>query len=543
MADFAAILRKNIEKLGETTPELREKVYGKAREALERKIAAIEPAPAQAVIDRQFAKLDEAVSEIEAEYAPPTALEDQLDDLDTLLGGEGDLETANLVVPEAVEEAPPTPVDADTPVETVESEAAPEPVEPSVPDVAVDAEPSADEEDPLRAFLQENVDTLSMPETATLEVPETQDTISVGAPMGAEPQPMAADERPTPVAQSGPAWGRLGVLVLIVAVLGGGGYFASTLPQVQSALGLNNSEEGVPVREVSTTPVEDNEEAADTGTLQEGEVDITVEGEGAETVVVGTSPSLQPKFTQRLTEDGLEVDEGPAQGAPTVGEGTSVSDLSPVSAPDEQAVVESDETTEEPQAEGQTPLRVGQRAIFYEERTGTEAGTAVPGTVIWTQVQDSPGADLPLEPAIRGEVSVPDLDLSLVATIRRNGDQTFPASHIIELSFEVSEGFTGRGISEVDRVNFKSTEQDPGTTLIGIIAPIDANFFLVALNSADEAVRNNINLIRRENWIDIPLQYVSGRRALVTIEKGTAGERIFTEVFDFWDANPLPIGG
>lgn len=560
MADFAAILRKNIEKLGDTTPDVRERIYGKAREALERKIAAIDPPPAQAVVDRQFEKLAEAVAEVEAEYAPPATLEDQLDDLDSLLSGESELGAPQET--DIAEEMPeptsdePEPLVSEPPSQAVPPEEVIEPVS----EVSSTAE--IEEEDPLRTFLEENVETFSMPEAKSLEVPQPADagyTRIDEPPAAGEPAPYVSDTPILEPKKPGPAWGRLGILVICLAILGGGGYFASTLPQVQSVLGLNADDAGdgetdLPVREVTTTTVDAGENAPDSGTLQDGEVDITVEGEGSETVVVGTNPETTPKFTQRLTEDGIEIDDGPAPGATEVGEGTSVSDLTPGSETEEPAVTEGGntieggtaedgDTAEQTPTETQTPLRIGQRAIFYEERTGTEAGTAVPGAIIWTQVQESPGGDLPLEPAIRGEVNIPDLDLSLIMTIRRNGDQTLPASHFIELSFDVPETFTGRGVADVQRVTFKGSEEDPGTALIGVFVPIDTNFFLVGLNDSVEATQSNTALMRRENWIDVPLQYVSGRRALVTIEKGTPGDRIFDEVFEYWAANPLPVGG
>ena len=70
----------------------------------------------------------------------------------------------------------------------------------------------------------------------------------------------------------------------------------------------------------------------------------------------------------------------------------------------------------------------------------------------------------------------------------------------------------------------RATEQDPGNALIGVAAPLDTNIFLIALTDAETAIETNLNLMRRQDWIDIPLQYVSGRRALITLEKGIPGE-------------------
>ncbi|MEL6920479.1 MAG: hypothetical protein AAFO77_05560 [Pseudomonadota bacterium] len=629
MADFAAILRKNIEKLGVTSPEIRAKVYDKAREALRKKLDAMDPAPPQAAIDRQFEKMSAAVAEVETDYAPVGAV-DPLEDIDGLLTEEA---AARAPSEPEVPEVPEAPAD-ETPVAAAPVEDVPVPEMPDAPEVELAADaPEAPsvavetddmsaptqtdvEDDPLRAFLEENADALSgdavdTPEAADIPSlePNTERISEIkararanaqrleaeaqaqaqaqaqaetdAAAIDVEPEalqvadapdtgvsvdaPIAAPAPPPSMAKPSPAWGRLLGFGLIAVLIGGGAYIANTVPEVRALVGLDaeqtttTDESGLPVRSVETTtvtpedePVVDNDDTdadtdtdADSGTLQAGDVEVTVEGDNADTVVVGTGQDTEPKFTQRLTEDGREVDEGPADGAAAPGEGTSVADQTPGTAeaePDTDEQVASDDAAPEDDA-GDTPLLVGQRAIFYEERTGTEAGTAVPGSIIWTQVQESPGGDLPLEPAIRGEVNVPDLNLSLVLTVRRNGDVTFPASHIIEMFFAVPDNFSGRGIGDVQRVTFKGTEQDPGTALIGIPAPIDTNIFLVALTDAAAAIQTNTQLMRGESWIDIPMQYVSGRRALVTLEKGIPGERVFQEVFTYWDENPLPGEG
>ncbi|MEM8541687.1 MAG: hypothetical protein AAGF25_12100, partial [Pseudomonadota bacterium] len=69
MADFAAVLKKTLEQMGETTPEARGKVYDKARDTVRRQIDSMEKTPPQAAIDRQFEKLEEAIKSVEVEYA------------------------------------------------------------------------------------------------------------------------------------------------------------------------------------------------------------------------------------------------------------------------------------------------------------------------------------------------------------------------------------------------------------------------------------------------------------------------------------------
>ena len=144
---------------------------------------------------------------------------------------------------------------------------------------------------------------------------------------------------------------------------------------------------------------------------------------------------------------------------------------------------------------------------------------------------------MPPEPAIRAEATIPGKDIQLRMTIRRNGDKTLPASHIIEMIFLTPEGFEGGGIDSVLRVALKDSEQDAGNPLLGIPAKIADGFFLFALNDSKNEIDANLNLLRKQNWIDIPIVYKNGRRALITMEKGVPGEKVFNDAIAAWQSS------
>src|SRR5690606_10818266 len=107
------------------------------------------------------------------------------------------------------------------------------------------------------------------------------------------------------------------------------------------------------------------------------------------------APSEEPKFTQRLTPEGTETDPGPANAGATVGEGTSVATLTqppgttpPIAAqPGQTPAPDGEEAS--PGATDEAALAVGQKAIFYEERTSASEGSAEPGSIVWSLVQES----------------------------------------------------------------------------------------------------------------------------------------------------------
>jgi hypothetical protein len=71
--------------------------------------------------------------------------------------------------------------------------------------------------------------------------------------------------------------------------------------------------------------------------------------------------------------------------------------------------------------------------------------------------------------------------------------------------------------------------------LTGASARIVGNSFLFALSSASDLdVENNLNLLESRDWIDLAMVYGTGRRAILTLEKGEDGEAIFADVLAAW---------
>jgi hypothetical protein len=515
MADFVAVLKKTIDGLGDTTPQVRERVYEKARSTVAAKLAAINPPPSAAVVDRQKKSLEEAIAAVEAEYAPLAASEPEpVDELEDVFA--------------ALEDSKP-----------------------------VEAVPATT---PGSSFEVKPVATPPAEEAATMP-----SAVSAAETREAEPRPIfrdtdaedGTDEEAEEDFDQPPRRRGIGGIVaalIALALLGGGGYAAwLKKDQLSDMLGLEKfgALASKPAQEAPPQPAKAASETAS----------ATPKAAPAE---VPEAPAQPEKFTQRLNTDGTEVDEGPGSGAGTIGEGTSVAS---VTQPPEQALPAPAPSTppapstsapaapadsgaagamppEAPAVQpapgapaAQPAVAVGQKAIFYEERTNNAQGSADTGSIVWSVVQESPGGDLPPEPAIRAEATIPGKDLQLRMTIRRNADPTLPASHIIEMIFLTPDGFEGGGIENILRVSLKDSEQAAGSALLGIPAKIADGFFLVALNDSKPEMDANLNLLSKQQWIDVPLVYKSGRRALITMEKGIPGDKVFEEAMKAWQAN------
>jgi hypothetical protein len=524
MADFVAVLKKTIDGLGDTTPATRQKVYDKARATIAAKLAAISPPPAPAVVERQKRVLEDAIATVEAGYAAPAAAEDDpLAELENVF--------ASLKSPQ------PRPA---------------EPRNPPRPDPKADRrpEPQADKR------------------------PERKDDAWAKPPQAAQ-RPAAAiaapPPPPPPSVESAPAVGvardgdapftlrgdaprprrshaALIAVGIVLAVVAGAGYGVWLNRDAFGSLFGGGSTEAAVTRPVVEQPAETPQQPAEQPVAAAEPVQNTDQPSPA------AATDGAPKFTQRLMPDGSEVDEGGGTGGTGVGEGTSVaavtqlpgapgSETPPAADAMPQApAVGAPQAPSAPAQEQRQTVAVGQRAIFYEERTNAAEGSAELGNVVWSLVQESPGANQPAEPAIRAEATIPGKDLQLRMTIRRNADQSLPASHIVEMIFLTPEGFGGGGIDNILRVALKGSEQEAGNPLLGIPAKIADGFFLVALMDGKAEQEANLGLMRRQSWIDIPVVYKTGRRALITMEKGIPGEKVFQDAIDAWQAATASAG-
>ncbi|EJT05472.1 hypothetical protein RCCGE510_09585 [Rhizobium sp. CCGE 510] len=164
--------------------------------------------------------------------------------------------------------------------------------------------------------------------------------------------------------------------------------------------------------------------------------------------------------------------------------------------------------------------------------------TTVPGSVAWSidMRTDAKGRSDPV--ILQAHIAVPTRHLTAVLTLERNADPSVSASHLIELSFQIAPGFKGGGIYSLQRMSMKATESDRGDALIAVPAKVTDNLYMLALNDLPEARARNLELLERQ-WIDLPIFYQDGKRALLTLEKGADGDRIFNQAKQAWAANDL----
>jgi hypothetical protein len=240
------------------------------------------------------------------------------------------------------------------------------------------------------------------------------------------------------------------------------------------------------------------------------------------------------KFTQRLMPDGRETESDASKAIvdEALPEGKSVAGQTEKS----KEVASTDPTAPAADAKPASPAGAGvtQKMFLYEERLGQTTPSATPGAVAWSETTEDDG-DKPV-PSIQAKVEAPGRKLTALITFKKNMDPSLPASHIVEIVFDLPTDFEEGNVESVQRIAFKQTEQDAGNPLIAVPAKVTDDYHMIALNSDAEAQKVNLDLMKNRGWIDIPITYRNGRRGLITLEKGASGAALFDKVIGEWSA-------
>ncbi len=174
----------------------------------------------------------------------------------------------------------------------------------------------------------------------------------------------------------------------------------------------------------------------------------------------------------------------------------------------------------------------GNQSLLLEASdTGKTGAVPFSGTVEWSKGVDENGL-----PTLVGKANIPARNLSVSVLIRKNSDPSLPASHLMEINFTVSDSFVGGSIAGLPGVLLKNEELVQGTPLVGASARVVGNSFLFALSAAPADSTTNSTLLTTRKWMDLALIYASGKRAIITLEKDDAAQKLFSDVFAAWGA-------
>ncbi|QIB33330.1 hypothetical protein [Ancylobacter pratisalsi] len=486
MADYYPLLARAIGGLPNKSGDARRVVFERARRALITQLRGAEPPLADSDIVREQHALEDAIRRLEAEYGAPVPAPET----------------------EPPGEAPaPTPVSPPAPVET----AAPEPE--SEPASAPEPQPAARQAAPsFGAPVAAPEPSSAHPSTASVDDEDDLYAAALGAPsprlaadrrdprglpaddfVGLRPaqddghadpfraggdgdgHPASLDEQP----DAKPGRGRLiaGVIVVLLLIAGA----AVGYTQREAILAL--------MGRTSSTQA---------------------------TSIPATAPTGAP--APELTKSTDRIVQAPSDGTRAASTGTS-----------------------QPAASQGQGVGVAQRAVLFEESPGggDQGLQQYVGNVVWETETFSPGQGMASDIGIRGTITIPDRNIKAVLRVRRNQDASIPASHIIEVQFDLPPDFDLGPVANVPGIRSKAVESASGAPLTGISVKVAPGYFLIGLSSLPQERQRNLGMLITRNWLDIPTVFENGRRAILVLEKGVPGDQAFRQAFSAWGL-PLP---
>jgi hypothetical protein len=175
-----------------------------------------------------------------------------------------------------------------------------------------------------------------------------------------------------------------------------------------------------------------------------------------------------------------------------------------------------------------------QKVVLYEGDPRDSGSMSYVGSAVWRTEVVQPGRGQKADIAAQADIEIPARNMSIRWSLRRNGDSRLPASHTVEIVFTLPPDFPHGGIANVPGMLMKPGEPTRGVPLGGIAVKVATNSFRIGLSSVDADVQRNIELLKEQSWIDIPVIYGDGKRAIIALEKGAPGEHAFNDAFAAW---------
>jgi hypothetical protein len=183
----------------------------------------------------------------------------------------------------------------------------------------------------------------------------------------------------------------------------------------------------------------------------------------------------------------------------------------------------------------QTASAVAQQVVLHEEDGKDQQGRRYAGSAIWRTETVLPGVGLAPEIAVLADAEIPERRMTVAWSLRRNNDKALPASHTIEIKFNLPADFPGGGIANVSGILMAQADQVRGSPLSGLAVKMTDGFFVIGLSAVDPDMQLNEQLLKGRSWFYIPIVYTNGGRAILAMEKGPPGDRAFAEAFAGWE--------
>jgi hypothetical protein len=174
-----------------------------------------------------------------------------------------------------------------------------------------------------------------------------------------------------------------------------------------------------------------------------------------------------------------------------------------------------------------------ERAILYEGGQTGRTGKAIEGKAVW-RTRTEAGSDGKPNTVVTLDVEIPEQHIALAVSLSRVEGAGSGMSHLLELRFARPQDLPFGGISRISNIAMKGVETESGESLVGTSIDIAPGQFMFGLLGVADVMRQNVQRLRTQKWLDLTLIFANSTAYTLTVEKGASGERVLNEAFAKW---------
>jgi hypothetical protein len=182
---------------------------------------------------------------------------------------------------------------------------------------------------------------------------------------------------------------------------------------------------------------------------------------------------------------------------------------------------------------GQAAIQ-SERALLFEGGQSGRTGTPIEGKVTWRTRTEPSGAGGSPDTVVTLDVQIPDPHLALTVKISRVAEAGASMSHLFELQFAQPQDAPFGGVSRVSNIGMKGAETEAAESLVGTSISIAPGQFMFGFLGVEDVIKQNVQRLRTQNWLDFTLIFQNGAAYTLSVEKGASGARAINEALAQW---------
>ena len=121
--------------------------------------------------------------------------------------------------------------------------------------------------------------------------------------------------------------------------------------------------------------------------------------------------------------------------------------------------------------------------------------------------------------------------------IRRDAGGDTAITHLFEFMFSSPRGGPIDAIADVKSLVMRQDDGSSSRVLAGLSIKVAPGVFLFGLSAEKDDAQRNTQALQALPRFDVAISFADGSSAIISVSKGTSGERAFVEALADWAAN------